>query len=126
MNKITIMNIDKENLNGNIFTREAIEEMVKKCKNKSIPGYIGMNLHPKKGLDETSHLTNNIKIIGDKVVGDIIIREGFLNGDKLKSMLELEDIVFRAQGEGVVDEAGIVNHFNIDSINAIDKSEDAV
>ena len=124
MSKVIIMQVDKKNLNGNIYTKEAIEEMVKKYKDKPIYGFIGMDSDRNKGLNEASHLIKNIEIVEDNVVADIEIRAGHSEGDKLQSMLG--DVVFRPQGDAIVDEEGVVSHYDINSINAIDKNEDAL
>jgi len=124
MSKVTILYIDKKNLNGNTFTREASEQMVEDCKGKPIPGYIGMNLD-NRGLDESSHLITDMEIVDNKIVGNVVIREDSLNGEKLKSMLESENIVFRTQGEAVVEDDGVVSNYKVASINAVNRDEDS-
>ena len=78
-----------------------------------------------RGINEASHIVKDMEIIDDKLVGNIVIREDHPNGEKLRALLKSEDIVFRTQGRGIVDKDGVVNSYDIHSVNAINKDDDA-
>ena len=120
---VTILHINKKNLNNHIYNEDAVKNMIDKINNNTVYGGVGMCNSRNLDLSKVSHVVTNLRIEGDRMVGTISIRDD-KNGQRLKEMMANTDVVFRVQGEGCCNN-GEISNFKLLSINAIDKYEDA-
>ena len=124
----TLIPLNVKNLNGRMYIdndnlRDAIDTINKRV--ESIGVVYGEYNYPESfetTLSRSSHTVKNVKIEGDKVVGDITILTTHY-GKKLEK--DYKNIVFRPRSAGIVDENGLVNIKQLFTFDAIMRDTDA-
>lgn len=112
-----------ETKNKRFYSKETLVNICEQINKKAnhLIGYIGF---PKqRSLHDASHLIEKAEIRDNELYCTIRILET-PQGNKLKTILN--EMVFRTEGDGWVDDKQEIKDFNIRSIIAISKDEDAL
>jgi hypothetical protein len=126
----TLFQLDVKNLNGRIYQdndnlRKSIEDYNNKPSKYGQIGFPENDDYYDQSIREISHTVENVRIDGDRVVGDIRI----LNTHSGKILKELLDDgiphVFRSRAIGHTNEDGTVNIKKIFAFDAIPKNIDS-
>jgi hypothetical protein len=116
---VVIETLDTPNRNGRIYTKES---MVKTIGKKSeILGGIGMFVeNGMMNLEKVSHTVTNLRIEGDKLIGEITILKTPMGGVLRGALInDIDCVRFAIRGNGVIDHDGVVHDFSVISIDAI-------
>jgi hypothetical protein len=130
--KITteLLKIGEKNLNGRIYTEEAVNEMVnqfmwKRNTNGVFFGQMGFPEDMDVSLSKVSHSVERIWVENNTLYGEIRILDT-PEGNKIRDIMAEVDrsVVFRSRSTGSVNEDGTVNIEKLISFDAIPKDQD--
>lgn len=124
-----ILEIDKPNKNGRIYTKQAIEDAIGKLNGRPVIGYLGMSSDDTPNISNASHYIDDLRIEDDKLIGTIKIIDQNENGKLLKLMMDNEiSFAYRSAGYGNIiiqdDGTKLIEEFTIISINAVNEKDD--
>lgn len=128
----TLLRYDEKNLNGRIYTKETVEEIVEQFneqKNSGIPmfGELGYTETFETSLKNVSHSIDEIHIDENtkSLIGNITLLDN-PRGKILKELLDNDLVVFRPRGSGNGDIlTGEIKNYTIYSFDVIQKNEDS-
>lgn len=130
--KITteLLKIGEKNLNGRIYTEEAVNEMVNQFTwirntNGVFFGQMGFPEDLDVNLSKVSHSVERIWVENNTLYGEIRILDT-PEGNKIRDIMAEVDrsVVFRSRSTGSVNEDGTVNIEKLISFDAIPKDQD--
>lgn len=124
--KRPLLKADEVNLNGRMYTQEALKQMVEsykeKIQNGSAFGELGYPSETFTALDNVSHKITDISIEDKTLFGTIEILDT-PKGEELKNIID--NVVFRPRLIGHVLEDNTVKIDTLISFDAIDKETDS-
>ena len=122
--KVTIIvNLNKPNKNGRIYTVESMEEAIKRCGGK-LNGQIGIAENSFIEPKNVSHQFEKLWIEDGKLMGEMKIVDN-VSGMILSEMLKTDSVAFRSAGYGKLntndDGTVTVSDYTLMSVNAVNK-----
>lgn len=109
---VTVLTVDAPTANGRIYTKEAVEQMIKQQK-QAIKGYLG---NP-GDITAMSHIVSDLTLDGNNVTAKV----KFLNtpmGNMAGALYDQDRIYFATTGAGVVDDNMTVSNYELLSVDA--------
>ena len=113
------------NANGRLYSREVLEEAVKKMP-AELYGTIGYPDDPSKPIapEEAAFKVSGCSVTATGLTGEVLVLDSAA-GKKLAAMMQEGSIVFRPSGVGEVDDKGAVYNYELVAFNAIWEADDA-
>lgn len=115
-----IMIADEPTINGRIYTKQTLEEMISRVNEhgSNLVGTIGVPKTEIPELEEVSHVITNLRMEDNKVIGDIRILDT-PRGIRLAEIIASgSNVTYHSCGIGQMNEDNTVTDYTLTSISA--------
>jgi len=116
-----ILELDKPNVNGHIYSEATIREAIEKRKDKPLFGYAYVPGFGTDSLNRVSHLITDLSVEDGKLIGTVTVQDTPMG--KIVGEIHPDRLLFTANGTGNVDEHGNISDYTLTSVSVENKPD---